>query len=39
MLKKDKENYTKEKRGWRKKRLPSHRKKKCALHTVIFPAL
>ena len=39
MLKKDKENATKEKRGEKKKRLPSHRKKMCALHTVILPTL
>lgn len=37
MLKKDKENTTKEKRGGEK--LLSNRKKKCALLTVVLPTL
>lgn len=37
MLKKDKENATKEKKGGRKDYLIE--KKKCALHTVKLPTL
>lgn len=37
MLKKDKENTTKEKRGGGK--LLSNRKKMCALPTVVLPTL